>query len=118
MNDDEYMKLVAETLQPADHAPFWGHEILYFMVGLAGEAGEVANMAQKVMRGDFHENDLKDPREKQNAKIIDEIGGVFWFLYGLCDRLGVSPAEVRRRNAATLLGRKDRGTLQGDGDGR
>jgi len=117
MNDRDYIDVIRETFLPGDYSVAETNRVLYMMVGLAGEAGEIANMAQKAMRGDFNLNELRmfPPRRE---KLIGEMGGVFWFLYGLCDAIGIDPADVRELNAETLLSRKERGTLMGDGDER
>ncbi len=123
MNDDEYLKLVKETWLKG---PDCGKPILYCMVGLAGEVGEIANMAQKSLRGDFDSESLGPteyyhnlPKRKvQRQKLLEEMGGVFWYLHALCWRLGVDPGEVRALNAKKLRSRLERGTIRGSGDDR
>jgi NTP pyrophosphatase (non-canonical NTP hydrolase) len=39
-------------------------------------------------------------------------------LYSLCTRLGTTPEDVMQANVDKLMGRRERGTLQGSGDGR
>lgn len=123
MNNKEYLELIKETYDPetAEH-------ILFCMVGVAGEAGEIANMCQKAMRGDFNAEDLRIAECKeheiceidwfQRKKLICEMGGVFYFLHALCWKLGVSPEDVMYLNKLVLMQRKLRGTIRGDGDGR
>jgi NTP pyrophosphatase (non-canonical NTP hydrolase) len=117
MTDDDYLKLIQETWQPdcRDH-------VLFAMVGVAGEAGEVANLAQKGMRGDFTPSRLSQPHTpaqfEKRKQLIEEMGGVFYFLHALCWQLGVEPSEVKKINADKLRSRLARGKIRGDGDER
>lgn len=120
MNSEEYLKMIAQTFRPDTD-----QHVLYCMVGLAGEAGEVANMAQKLMRGDFSVAELmeycSDPdkiSETQRAKLLGELGGVFYFLHALCWQLHIRPEIVMGLNADKLRSRLARGTIRGDGDER
>lgn len=93
----------------------------YYLCGLGGEVGEVLNQWQKHLRGDDgRKNQLtaKSLKPKRRAKILAELGGVFWYLFAACDSLGVSPKEIMRANAAELASRAARGTIKGDGDDR
>lgn len=85
----------------------------YVALGLAGEAGEIANKVKKVLRDDNGILNL----EKRD-KIIAELGDVFWYMARLCDELGVEPSVVLAQNANKLFSRKDRGVLGGSGDNR
>lgn len=85
-------------------------EVMYLSLGLAGEAGEVANNVKKLYR-DGYTNGRRE-------KIESEIGDVFWYLVRLCDALGVDPEIVIMENMEKLSGRKDRGTLGGSGENR
>lgn len=93
----------------------WGpdadDETLFAMVGLAGEAGEIANLAAKAMRGDFAPIDRRD-------QLIGELGGVIYFWLALCDELRVDPDVVVDRLDEKLRSRLRRGVLRGDGDDR
>ena len=85
-------------------------ELMYLSLGLAGEAGEVANNVKKLFR------DGDDPLRRE--KLFGELGDVFWYLVRLCDACGFDPQQVVAANAAKLASRKERGALGGDGDGR
>jgi NTP pyrophosphatase (non-canonical NTP hydrolase) len=68
-------------------------QIINCGLGLAGEAGEVADLIKKwVAQG--HSLDVD--------KVIQEAGDVFWYLENLCICLGVSREEVQARNTAKL----------------
>lgn len=53
----------------------------FLALGLAGEAGEVANVQKKAMRGDNLPN--------YNKMISDEMADVMMYLYMMSDRLGI-----------------------------
>lgn len=81
----------------------------YLGAGLAAEAGEVAGKIAKVFRGDK----ALDP-----AAIAKELGDVQWFIAVLAHYLGYDLSEIAADNIENLRGRKERGTLKGDGDNR
>jgi NTP pyrophosphatase (non-canonical NTP hydrolase) len=85
-------------------------ELMYLALGLAGEAGEVANKVKKL----FRDGDSPEKR----AHLEGEIGDVFWYLARLCDALGLEPEVILAQNAQKLTSRLERGVIGGDGDHR
>jgi NTP pyrophosphatase (non-canonical NTP hydrolase) len=85
-------------------------ELMYLALGLAGEAGEVANHIKKVYR------DGDDAARRE--RLASELGDVFWYLVRLVDALGLDPEQVIQANVDKLSGRKARGTLGGSGEER
>lgn len=83
----------------------------YTIIGLCGEAGELANKYKKVMRGD---KDLVAVRED----ILTELGGVLWYVAMIAAEFGFSLDRVAEANLTKLESRKERGVIQGDGDNR
>lgn len=83
---------------------------LYTVLGLAGEAGEVANKVKKLMR------DGVTP-EAQDA-LISEVGDTLWYLAAVCTELDISLDGVAERNLDKLNKRFEAGTLRGEGDDR
>jgi len=121
-----YLDLIKKTFDPDME-----DKVLFCMIGVAGEAGEIANMAQKGARGDFDPYILADPEawtvgdgilrdlhEGKREQLIGEMGGLFYFLEALCWQLGVTPEEVKRKNGEKVLDRLERGVIRGDGDDR
>jgi NTP pyrophosphatase (non-canonical NTP hydrolase) len=84
--------------------------LLYVTLGLAGEAGEVANKVKKLLTEGTSENAVK--------AILDELGDVLWHAAQLATEFGESLNIVADNNSAKLLDRMERGTLRGDGDAR
>ena len=84
--------------------------LAYLTLGLAGEAGEIANKAKKLIR------DGDNPAKR--AEITKELGDVCWYIAVLAQELGVNLGRVMEDNLEKLADRKSRGMLQGSGDNR
>jgi NTP pyrophosphatase (non-canonical NTP hydrolase) len=89
------------------------HPIVYPTLGLAGEAGEVANKVKKIIR-----DRAGVVTDADREALVLELGDVLWYLSELCTRLGISLADVADRNIAKIADRAARGVLGGDGDQR
>lgn len=103
MTLSSYQKVAASTaIYPTQHA------ITYPALGLAGEAGEVANKVKKIIR------DGKLDKFALGA----EIGDCLWYIAALCRDLNLDLGEIAKANLEKLQDRKARGTLKGSGDKR
>ena len=103
MNLNDYQKMAARTaIYKTTHA------ILYPALGLAGEAGEVANKIKKMLRDD----------DFDRSAIAAEIGDVLWYVAALSRDLNIDLHDIAMNNLEKLYGRKARGTLSGSGDKR
>ncbi len=69
----------------------------YPTLGLAGEAGEVANIVKKIQR-DFGGKITDDTR----AKLKDELGDVLWYISACGDELGLTLSEIAEFNIEKL----------------
>jgi NTP pyrophosphatase (non-canonical NTP hydrolase) len=87
--------------------------LAYPALGLAGEAGEVAEHAKKAIRDEGGE--VSDERRAAMAK---ELGDVLWYVAQLASELGLELEQVARDNLDKLLSRQRRGVLSGSGDER
>ena len=87
--------------------------LLYCGLGTAEEAGEVAGKIKKVVRDN---NGVVD--DVQRERIKKEMGDVLWYLAGVAKELGINLGSVARDNILKLQGRRERGTIHGDGDDR
>ena len=100
---DDYQKKAAETAIYSSK-----HAVIYPALGLAAEAGEVANKVKKILRdGDF-----------DRKAIADEIGDCLWYIAALCRDLNVSMNDVAKTNLYKLQDRQKRGVISGSGDNR
>ena len=89
------------------------HKILYPALGLAGEAGEVANKVKKVMR-----DGVENQPDNWKEQIASEIGDVLWYCAALATDLNVSLGMIASLNEKKLQDRYDRGKMNGSGDNR
>jgi NTP pyrophosphatase (non-canonical NTP hydrolase) len=87
--------------------------LTYPALGLAGEAGEVAEHAKKAIRDDS--GTITDERRAAMAK---ELGDVLWYTAQLATELGLELDRVARENLEKLLSRQSRWVLSGSGDDR
>lgn len=92
MTFEEYTAAVMRTAPPT-HAPGL---LANLALGVAGEAGEVADLIKKQI---FHYHD-PDP-----DRLIEELGDVLWYVTALASTLSVPLDEVARRNVAKLRAR-------------
>jgi len=93
--------------------PNAGDNIVYPTLGLAGEAGEVAENVKKMIRDDA--GILSDERRGAIAK---ELGDVLWYVAQVATEADLDLDEIAATNLAKLLSRAERGVLQGSGDDR
>lgn len=90
-----------------------GHSIIYPTLGVAGEAGEVADKVKKVLRD--HNGEFGSAIRLELAK---EVGDVLWYCNALARDLGYTLEEVMQMNLEKLESRRARGVIQGNGDNR
>ena len=75
----------------------------YPTLGLAGEAGEVANIVKKIQRDD---NGILT--DEKRAKLKDELGDVLWYISACADELGLTLDEIAAYNVNKLAQRHGR----------
>ncbi len=85
------------------------HAIVYPVLGLAGEAGEVAGKLSKWLRGDG---------ELDREGLAYELGDCLWFIAAVALDLGYTLEEIAEMNVAKLQERAAGGTIKGTGDNR
>lgn len=84
--------------------------LCYVALGLAGEAGEVANKVKKIIRD---HGAVVSPEAR--AKIADELGDVLWYLSQVCTEIDVTLAEVAKNGIVKAKARRAAGKNQGSG---
>lgn len=107
MTFDEYQKRALTTAKDKDN------ELFHRVLGLVGEAGEVAEIIKKLVRD--HNTDLTRLNREAMQK---ELGDVLWYVATLADYLDMSLADIASQNIAKLADRQTRGVLRGKGDNR
>ncbi len=109
MNFKDYQQKVKQT----SIYPNQGNNVAYATLGLAGEAGEVADKVKKLIRDS---NGILTPEKRD--EMIKELGDVLWYLTACAIELGVNLEDVAQRNVHKVEDRKTRGVLSGEGDNR
>ncbi len=109
MDFNDYQKAAAKTAT----YPNVGNNYIYPVLGLNGEAGEVAEKIKKVIR---QENGIIS--EERRQEIAKELGDVLWYVAQMASELGLSLGSVAQMNVDKLASRQDRGVLHSSGDNR
>jgi NTP pyrophosphatase (non-canonical NTP hydrolase) len=89
------------------------YNLVYPVLGLVNEAGEVAGKVKKLMR-----DDNGQLTEERFNDILSELGDVLWYVTATADDLGVTISDVFFNNYMKLKSRQERGMIKGSGDHR
>jgi NTP pyrophosphatase (non-canonical NTP hydrolase) len=108
MELSEYQRRSRETAKYPRGA--W---LAYPALGLAGEAGEVAEHAKKAIRDDGGR-----VTAERRAALARELGDVLWYVSQLASELELDLEAIAGENLDKLLSRQRRGVLSGSGDNR
>ena len=115
MHADNYQYRAHETSLKMPTMRFAPNQV-YSLVGLANEAGEVAGVLKKAIRGDYGD----EPEE--NYVFIDklkgELGDVAWYLAEVCTQFGFDLGTIMSDNLEKLRSRQARGVIMGSGGER
>jgi len=89
------------------------NRLVYPVLGLVGEAGEIANKIKKGARDNAGQ--MAYPTEDE---IADETGDVLWYVARIARELKVALGDIAAFNLDKLFSRKERGVIGGSGDNR
>jgi NTP pyrophosphatase (non-canonical NTP hydrolase) len=109
MNLNDYQVSALRTASPKTKK----NELFHLVLGLCGEAGEVAEKIKKVIRdkdSNFSQLNLDD--------LTKELGDVLWHIAVIGDYFDIPLEDIAAKNIEKLAGRSERGTLAGSGDNR
>jgi NTP pyrophosphatase (non-canonical NTP hydrolase) len=93
--------------------PGAGENIVYPTLGLAGEAGEVAEKVKKLLR-----DDAGVMTTERLQALAGELGDVLWYVAQVATEAELDLEQVAQGNLDKLLSRQRRGVLSGSGDQR
>jgi NTP pyrophosphatase (non-canonical NTP hydrolase) len=85
--------------------------------GLFEEAGEVAGLFKRDLRGDYDDS-ADQQRDEFVVKLRKELGDVLWYTSRIAADYGITMSEVCQCNLDKLEDRKQRDQLRGSGDDR
>lgn len=110
MDFDEYQKLAARTAAVPNGTVLQLYDL---GLGIAGEAGEIAEKLKKSIR-----DDGATISEERKAALKKELGDVLWYLSQLSRVLGFSFSDIAQTNIDKLWERHQKGQIRGSGDNR
>ena len=115
MIDDNAFKQYQEQsrLTYGDIEPIDDNYLIYIVLGLVSESGEVADKLKKLLRDKGGQLTEDDKRE-----IVLELGDVLWYMTQIATNLGYSLDSVARMNIDKLASRQARNKISGSGDNR
>lgn len=110
MTFDEYQDKAHAT---SFNTEIGGDTLLYPILGLCGEAGELANKVKKIYRDRGGVISVLD----QNA-LIDEASDLLWYVSEIATQLDTTLESIAEHNITKLADRVQRGVISGNGDNR
>lgn len=108
----DFLKYQEAAWQTAIH-PNKGHNLIYPVLGLVSEAGEVADKLKKMIRDEGGELSAE-----RRAAFTQELGDVLWYVAAIATELKLDLRQVAEENLAKLASRHQRHKLKGTGDTR
>ena len=109
MECDDYQRGAMRTARDKDARD----EFMHLVLGLVGEAGEIAEKVKKLVR-----DQDSDVARLDRDDMAAQLGDVLWYTAVLADYLGLSLDDVAQRNLDKLADRQRRNVLGGAGDRR
>jgi NTP pyrophosphatase (non-canonical NTP hydrolase) len=113
MTFDEYQKQALTTAYTDPKHKDTLMDKTIWVMGIAGEAGEVVEKWKKIVAykgGEITSDDLQ--------LLKKELGDVVWYIAVLAESLGLSLEEIMQLNVDKLKDRKKRDVIKGEGDSR
>lgn len=113
MTFNEYQKLAMSTAQTDPQYIDTLMAKTIWVMGIAGEAGEVVEKWKKAVAyraGTFDTEQWTD--------FTKELGDVVWYIAVLAESLGLSFEEIMQLNVKKLADRQQRNVIKGAGDNR
>jgi NTP pyrophosphatase (non-canonical NTP hydrolase) len=108
MTLNEYQQAALVTAKYPEHM-----KVIYPVLGLCGEAGEVAEKVKKI-----HRDKEGVVGELDRLEIAKELGDVLWYISTCAKDLNFTLEDIAAMNIKKLTSRKERGTISGNGDNR
>lgn len=106
MDSKEYQEWVTEAserspfLATANDGAHMCSQAPYLVIGLAGEAGEVADQIKKMLRR------LKTGEPWKSEEVKLELGDTLWYLVGLANEFGWTLEDVMQANYDKITARR------------
>jgi len=119
MGLNEYQKWAESTAIYEDQGEQGG--LIYAIMGMVGEAGELANEMKKILRDDntttHKRSDMsratKYLTRERRDKMVLELGDVLWYIAAVARELNVAMSNVAQANVIKLMQRMAENTVHG-----
>jgi NTP pyrophosphatase (non-canonical NTP hydrolase) len=109
-----YQRATARTaIYPSADTPRSYEGMSYCALGLAGEAGEIADKVKKIAR-----DNAGTVTATARGQLAAELGDLLWYVAQFATQIGFDLDAIAAGNLAKLEDRRARGVLQGSGDNR
>jgi NTP pyrophosphatase (non-canonical NTP hydrolase) len=108
MNIDDYQMFASTTAKYPKESG-----LIYTVLGMASEAGEVAGKLKKAIR-----DEAGEITPERKAVLLAELGDVLWYVAMVATELETDLSTVAEMNLDKLIDRNTRGVIGGDGDTR
>jgi NTP pyrophosphatase (non-canonical NTP hydrolase) len=105
MNFKEYQEFVNDMA----FYPDAGKNIVYPILGLSGEAGELANRYKKVLR-----DDKGVITAKASEDILKELGDCLWYISATAREMGTDIENIAKLNVEKLTKRREESKKTGE----
>lgn len=109
MDFNDYQEATKKTAIWPDTAP----DLIFPVLGLAGETGEVVEKIKKIFRDD---NGVVSDEKREEIK--KELGDVLWYLAQIAITLDIKLSDIAESNIEKTHSRYERGVSHGSGDNR
>ncbi len=113
MTFDDYQKQAITTDSYGGKGDFLSIAFINKVLGLAGEAGEVAEKVKKLQR-----NKGGEVSEEDRKELLKELGDVLWYVSAIAYYLDEPLGSIADNNLAKLFDRQARGVIKSKGDNR
>ena len=119
-SEDDFNMSFYEYEEAAMNHAIYDNNLIYPVLGLVSECGEVADKVKKLMRDDEIEivDPILDLDADQRKSIALELSDVLWYLTAAAADIGYDLEEIATLNIDKLDSRKRRGRIRGSGDYR
>ncbi|HET7827487.1 MAG TPA: nucleoside triphosphate pyrophosphohydrolase family protein [Candidatus Saccharimonadales bacterium] len=113
MKFDDYQKKAISTDVYGGQGDVLSIAFINKVLGLVGEAGEVAEKVKKLQR-----NQVGKMTDSDRQELLKELGDVLWYLSAITHYLDESLGNLAQSNLDKLFDRKSRGVIKSQGDNR
>lgn len=113
MKFDDYQKQAITTDSYGGKGSITSQAFINKILGLVGEAGEVAEKIKKL-----HRNNDGVMSDDDRRELLKELGDVLWYVSAIAHYLDEPLDNIAQSNLDKLFDRKARGVIKSQGDNR